>query len=375
MVDELRVWPHARHRCFMCGSAHLTTDGPLAELHAFAARIGLRRAWFQDRSTPHYDLSPGKRELALDAGAVFVEARVQARRRLEERGAIMRGMDKPLRKRSELKKTKDPEKEKPSAVERTVPIPGTVSPTGFQCSQCKAASEIAKCSKRANGDLECEHCGMPHDEADVKAGGVGGVSEPKTAGPPQADQPKAYCDQCGANWPRLEVSQWKPFPNCGHTNGYVDDPRKAKEWKPPPGHPRPDPPPEVAMMKREPAIAGTQSYYSVGGGGGGAGEPNYGAGAAGGGGSAPTAQGQVRSTQLPNGLVNLHVEWGKVTIQRGHYSTVGPFAIHVDCRREDALAVGIETLDLLEKLADHAMKKQRAWYLRKLEQIQKEEGG
>ncbi|MGI9002261.1 MAG: DUF4031 domain-containing protein, partial [Pseudonocardia sp.] len=27
--------------------SHLFTDGPHEQLHAFAARIGLRRAWFQ----------------------------------------------------------------------------------------------------------------------------------------------------------------------------------------------------------------------------------------------------------------------------------------------------------------------------------------
>jgi hypothetical protein len=34
--------------------SHLTVgpDGDLAELHAFAAAIGLRRAWFQDKPWP-----------------------------------------------------------------------------------------------------------------------------------------------------------------------------------------------------------------------------------------------------------------------------------------------------------------------------------
>lgn len=88
MVDELTVWPHAKHRCFKNGSSHLTTDGPLEELHAFAQRIGLRRAWFQDGRVPHYDLSPVRREAALAYGAVFVPAREQARTRLAARGAL-----------------------------------------------------------------------------------------------------------------------------------------------------------------------------------------------------------------------------------------------------------------------------------------------
>jgi hypothetical protein len=81
MVDELKVWPHARHRCFLGGSAHLTAD-TLDELHAFAASIGLKRSWFQDHALcPHYDLSPRRHAAALAAGALFVSAREQALRR------------------------------------------------------------------------------------------------------------------------------------------------------------------------------------------------------------------------------------------------------------------------------------------------------
>ena len=89
MVDELQVWGHAKHRCFKDGSAHLTAD-TVEELHAFAERLGLRRAWFQPRSSPHYDLSPAKRAKALVLGAVFVSAREQARRRIAERASRAR---------------------------------------------------------------------------------------------------------------------------------------------------------------------------------------------------------------------------------------------------------------------------------------------
>lgn len=73
-VDELQVWPHAKHRCFFEGSAHLEAD-TLEELHAFARRLGLKRSWFQPRSSPHYDLSPGKHAAALRLGAKFRPAR------------------------------------------------------------------------------------------------------------------------------------------------------------------------------------------------------------------------------------------------------------------------------------------------------------
>ena len=81
MVDELTRWPHARPP-FHNGSCHLTTDGTLEELHGFAARIGMRREWFQDhRIAPHYDLTPKRREHALRLGAVFVPMREQVLRR------------------------------------------------------------------------------------------------------------------------------------------------------------------------------------------------------------------------------------------------------------------------------------------------------
>lgn len=50
---------------------HLTAD-TLAELHKFAARLKLRREWFQDHRIPHYDISEQKREIALGMGAQSV---------------------------------------------------------------------------------------------------------------------------------------------------------------------------------------------------------------------------------------------------------------------------------------------------------------
>jgi hypothetical protein len=85
MVDELFVWPGRKPRCFARGSCHLTTDGELYELHALAACIGLKREWFQDHRIPHYDLTAARREAALAAGAVFVPAKEQARRRIAAR--------------------------------------------------------------------------------------------------------------------------------------------------------------------------------------------------------------------------------------------------------------------------------------------------
>ncbi len=59
-------------RMIMC---HMIADD-LDELHAMAEKIGLRRAWFQDKpGHPHYDVSKSKRTLAIQHGAVEVEPR------------------------------------------------------------------------------------------------------------------------------------------------------------------------------------------------------------------------------------------------------------------------------------------------------------
>jgi len=57
-------------------SCHLVCDpGELDQLHQFAAGIGLQRRWFQNKpnSTPHYDLTKGKRIQAVAAGATEID--------------------------------------------------------------------------------------------------------------------------------------------------------------------------------------------------------------------------------------------------------------------------------------------------------------
>ena len=63
--------------------SHLQADTE-DELHEFAARLGLRREWFQPGTRPeaaHYDVSVEKRELALRLGAVSETRREGSDRR------------------------------------------------------------------------------------------------------------------------------------------------------------------------------------------------------------------------------------------------------------------------------------------------------
>jgi hypothetical protein len=64
--------------------SHLTSSTDDAEeLHAFAAKIGLKREWFQPRLHAkgvgcHYDISPNFRKKAAKAGAEYKPAMEQA---------------------------------------------------------------------------------------------------------------------------------------------------------------------------------------------------------------------------------------------------------------------------------------------------------
>jgi hypothetical protein len=81
-VDRLRDWGWR-----LGPSCHLLAD-TVEELHTFAARLGLKRAWFQDStSCPHYDLVAGKRALAVRLGAIELEAQafVDLLRRLRKK--------------------------------------------------------------------------------------------------------------------------------------------------------------------------------------------------------------------------------------------------------------------------------------------------
>src|SRR4029079_5049014 len=77
------VDPITRYPASMCRGlpgrdwCHMVSDTSEEELHAFAARIGCQRSWFQGppRHRAHYDLTPSRRARAVALGAVEVTSR------------------------------------------------------------------------------------------------------------------------------------------------------------------------------------------------------------------------------------------------------------------------------------------------------------
>lgn len=68
-------------------NCHLTADTE-AELHDFAVRLGLKRAWFQPAppsSIAHYDLTAGMRARAVKLGAIPITSHEMGRRVQEAR--------------------------------------------------------------------------------------------------------------------------------------------------------------------------------------------------------------------------------------------------------------------------------------------------
>lgn len=75
LVDAPHSYPGAVPHLSRAKWCHMTSDASLEELHAFAARLGLRREWFQDGRHPHYDIVLSNRRRAVAWGAREVNSR------------------------------------------------------------------------------------------------------------------------------------------------------------------------------------------------------------------------------------------------------------------------------------------------------------
>ena len=68
-VDNLRDygWRHGP-------SCHLIGDS-IEELIEFAVGLGMKKEWFQPKSSPHFDLTADGRRIAVDNGAIELSQR------------------------------------------------------------------------------------------------------------------------------------------------------------------------------------------------------------------------------------------------------------------------------------------------------------
>lgn len=81
-VDERGVLYRGRKRFHLSAST-------LEELHAFAARVGVKRCWFHGAAgVPHYDITAEDRTRAIEHGAASVSSRELIRRWREENPAL-----------------------------------------------------------------------------------------------------------------------------------------------------------------------------------------------------------------------------------------------------------------------------------------------
>jgi hypothetical protein len=90
-VDNLRDygWRHGP-------SCHLIADS-VEELMEFAVGMGLQAAWFQAKSTPHFDLTADGRQLAVENGAIEIDQRQLVAKIRELRKLRLRESEKERR--------------------------------------------------------------------------------------------------------------------------------------------------------------------------------------------------------------------------------------------------------------------------------------
>lgn len=75
---SIYVDPLIDHGWRLGPSCHMFASS-LDELHAFAARLGLKRVWYQEERVPHYDLTARVRARAVLLGAIELPVGAAAR--------------------------------------------------------------------------------------------------------------------------------------------------------------------------------------------------------------------------------------------------------------------------------------------------------
>lgn len=229
-----------------------------------------------------------------------------------------------MRKRSEIKSTK-----KPSAEERTIPLP--FDSGSIRCPACDEFVRRENFSQRDDGLHECPECGAAITLPKKKKSEP--ESEEKTT---SVKNPHLkYCGQCGSEWPILND---RFVINCGHmTAERIEDPEKAKKYGPPAGlqtratksKPKEREIPETPEKPMSKAVSPT---VTVGGG-------------------------------------KVSVAWAESMFRVADHSyfRVGSFILTAECsENDDHIEVGKKLIVEGEKLADFAFERQKAWYLKKL---------
>jgi hypothetical protein len=246
---------------------------------------------------------------------------------------------------------------KPTAAERTVPLPAAVPGAIAKCGECGAEAEAEKCTVRADGFAECPECGAP-----VK------LSPPKRDPARELKDPhKKWCGQCGSEWPIVENQNGQRFHiNCGHmTAERVDDPRKAKKFDPPAGL-QTVAQKEVERRNAEDAKAASGKSEEP--------KPAKPARAAEKGFTPPAAAADPRPAAFGPGPVTvsgnrLSIPWGESRMPVDAYNNFkcGGHIITVEIPEgADRVAVAREIIQDLQQIAELLFRQQKAWYAEKL---------
>lgn len=263
-----------------------------------------------------------------------------------------------MKSRADAMKERAAKAGKPSAEERTQPLPNTTAPAGktpkkvFDCKPCGETCVVEECTIRSNGHIECKECGAPHHPDDVRDAGDVPPLEPKKPAAKTTSElaketeakeekreaekaarlptpPTMFCKAC------TKPLTWAPgvatyFYSCGHNkdeHGMTPDETAAKASR--------------SVFLAAAAAAMTSAPIEV-------------------------RRPEPEST-VP--MVRLNVQWGKARcpVDRFNAFEVGAFSISVDIPvTEDRVAIGKQLLSDLEQLAEESFNRQKAWYEKKL---------